>query len=280
MPLYGRRLPDGLRANLDIVPREKFPKPGEPTHALSRVSTGAAEAAVYAEYRRINPSDRQHNRGAYIAVGCWAAPPLTPAQAVEALDRIEAIHDDLAGKRDPATNEFPRDFRLSAYAAPDPAESCRGQWADLISRAASGPGSGSKIWTSEEVRQGALAKLLANTETAEAGPHRPSARNNRSGSARLLEALLREAGSEAPQTRRNLQKLARLEEERTRIIGALTRTVHDGPRRAPGAGAHPVVPKWGIALPATSRKIVFAAAVATVALAIIAAMVAIVIVVR
>ena len=153
--------------------RKKFPRPNEPTYALSRVPAEASEATVYSEYRCINPSDASYNRGAYIAVGCWVDSPLTPAKAVEVLDRIETIHSDLARKRNPETNAFPRDFRLDAYAAPGPAGNYRGQWTDLLCLAASGTGSRNYILTSGEIRQGAFEKLVAKTETVEAGPPPP-----------------------------------------------------------------------------------------------------------
>ncbi len=119
------------------------------------------------------PSDASYNRGAYIAVGCWVDSPLTPAEAIEVLDRIETIHSDLARKRNPETNAFPRDFRLDMYAAPGPAGNYRGQWTDLLCLAASGTGSRNYILTSGEIRQGAFEKLVAKTETVEAGPPPP-----------------------------------------------------------------------------------------------------------
>ena len=255
--LDGRREPEGLRERIDRDLKEQFPKSDESTHVLSRIPAGASEAAVfYAEYRRIEPNDKQHNRGAYIAAGFWAACPLTPAQAFDALDRIEAIHNDLAEKRDPGTNRFPRDFRIPEYTAPDLAENYRGQWVDLLCRTASGTGGGDLIQTSGQVGQGALADLLAKLAAAEAGPPRPSARDNRSP--RLLLAGSREALDEAPRTHRNLRKLERLEKERAKIIKALAQTALDTPRRAPGAGAAPVIAKREIALLAAGAAAILA----------------------
>ena len=157
----------------------------------------------------------------------------------------------------PGTNRFPRDFRIPEYTAPDLAENYRGQWADMLGRAASGTGGGDLILTSGQVGQGALATLLANAAAAEAGPPRPSARDNRHRGASLLEAL-REALDEAPRTHRNLRKLERLEKERAKIIKALAQTAFDAPRRAPGAGAAPVIAKREIALLAAGAAAILA----------------------
>ena len=229
--LDGRRLPDQSAKFIDVVPKDKFPKRGVATHILHRVDTGGTGTAIYAEYRWIHPNDTEHNRGAYIAVGCWTETPLTIAQAMEALYRIETVHSDLAAKRNPDTDIFPPEFQLHAYTAPTPTETNRDQLADMYCQASAGAGTyndefGMLIHTSEQIAQGSLARFRTPTRKLEQAPPQRSFPNDRSWGVRLHE-VMQEAMNEAPQTRQALRKLLRLEDERTQVIKTLTRAAGD-----------------------------------------------------
>ena len=142
MVLDGHHLPSNLVRYLDDLPKDKSPAHGMETHAFYRVETGGPESAIYAEYRWIHPNDTEHNRGAYIAVGCWARAPLTAAQAMRALQRIETVHADLTSRRNPKTDTFPPNFQLRDYTAPTPTEGSSRQFqlVELLCQAATGNG--------------------------------------------------------------------------------------------------------------------------------------------
>ena len=233
--LDGRHLPDQAAKYLDVIPKEKFPERGEATHILRRIKTGELGTAIYAECRWIHPNDIEHNRGAYVAVGCWIEAPLTPTQAMEALHRIEGVHVDLAAHRNQDTETFLPDFQLHAYTAPRPAETNRHQLADLLYQAGAGIGlwdgkAGRLIQTSEEIRQGSLARLCILNRTMDQAPPQPARPDNQDWQTRLHD-VMQEAINEAPQTRQALRKLSHLEEQRIKIVKTLIRTVNEAPRR-------------------------------------------------
>ena len=197
---------------------------------------------MYAEYRSIHPNDVDHNRGAFIAVGCWSNAALTPDRAMEALYRIEAVHRDLAEKRYPDTDSFLPDFQLRAYEAPNPAtvlepvEVDRMQLADLFCQAAAGRGtygghSGRLILTSNEIDQGSLARYCTPPPEARRVSAEPDSSDPESWQTRLYE-VMRDAAHEAPQTRQALRRLSKLEEERAKAIKSLTRAANEALRRS------------------------------------------------
>ena len=234
--LDGRHLPRPAAKHLDVDLSNKFPQRGVSTHCFRRDRVEERDAAIYIEYRWIHPNDTDHNRGAFIAVGCWVDTSLTIVQAVEALCRIGRIHDDLAARRDPDTDAFLPEFQLSAYTAPIGREICHLQLADVFSQAASGRGVyegkfGSIVYTSEEIREGSLKRFYTPPEGANQGPSKPIVPSNQSWRAQLQDAL-QEAMREAPQSKQSLRRLLRLEEERARIIKAVSRSVDDGVRHS------------------------------------------------
>ncbi len=232
--LDGPQVPDGFARYLDDIPAEKFPKRGDATHFFFRDKDEGW--AMYAEYRSIHPNDADHNRGAFIAVGCWSNAALTPDQAMEALFRIEDVHRDLAERRDPDTDSFSPDFQLPEYAAPnlvvlDRDQVDRSRLADLFCQAAAGRGtysgqSGSVTLTSKEVGQGLLAQFCAPPPEAEPAPPDPGSWQTR------LDEVIRYGMDESLQTRQALRKLSKLEDQRAKVLKSLTRSS----RRASGAG--------------------------------------------
>ena len=266
--LDGRRLPPRLARYVDAIPKEKFPKRGEATHTFRRIEEGELGGAIYAESRWIHPNDTDHNRGAYIAAGCWAEAPLSPTQAIEALHRIEDIHDDLAAHRDRGAEAFPPGFRLHAYTAPKPSAAHRGQLADLLYLAAAGIGpwegkTGALVRTSEEIGQGSLARHCIHERTVAPAPMQPARPEDRSWQTRLHD-VMQEAMSESPRTRQLLGKLSRLEEQRISIVKTLFRGVQQAPRRPGTRGGRSSSGSQGVAGGAgrglTSREIGLSAA--------------------
>ena len=233
--LDGRRLPPQLARHVDAIPKAKFPEHGEATHTFHRIKEGELDGAIYAECRWIHPNDSEHNRGAYIAAGCWAERPLTPTQAIEALHRIKDIHDDLATHRDPRTETFLPGFQLRAYTAPKPPKAHRDQLADLLYLASAGIGpwegkTGALTQTSREIGQGSLAAYNIHNRTTDQAPRQPVRSENQSWQTRLHDTM-QEAMSESPRTRQLLRKLLHLEEQRISTAKTLLRTVNQTPRR-------------------------------------------------
>ncbi len=117
--LDGGRLPEAIANEIDRLSQHQDMAfgPEMPVGICCRVKTGDADglSAFYAEYQSIQPSDADHNRGAYIAVGYWTDAPINDLQAEAAFWRIKAIHSSLAAKRD-GGHAFPPDFDLSHYA--------------------------------------------------------------------------------------------------------------------------------------------------------------------
>ena len=236
--LDGRRLPPRLANYVDAIPKEKFPERGEATHIFVRIGEGELDGAIYAESRWIHPNDTEHNRGAYIAAGCWVEAPFSPTRAIEALHRIEDIHDDLAAHRGRGAEAFPPGFRLHAYTAPEPSGARRGQLAGLLYLAATGTGpwegkTGALVRTSEEIGQGSLAAYCIHERTMAQAPIQPVRPEDRSWQTRLHD-VMQEAMSESPRTRQLLGELSRLEEQRISTVKTLFRAVQEAPRR-PGA---------------------------------------------
>lgn len=120
--LGGRQLPADVASQIDKSSQEAGLEPDHPAYLCGRIEIGRSGlfAAVYAEYRWIQPSDAPNNRGAYIAVGFCTDAPLDPVHAAAAFWRIEATHRDLAARRD-GGHSFPQDFRLRDYAVSLPA---------------------------------------------------------------------------------------------------------------------------------------------------------------
>ena len=288
--LDGRQFPDRPARYLDNVPAEKFPKRGDATHFFYR--DGPEGWAMYAEYRSIHPNDVDHNRGAFIAVGCWSNAALTPDRAMEALFRIEAVHRDLVERRHPDTDSFPPDFQLRAYAAPnpatvlDPVEVDRLRLADLFCQAAAGRGtyggqSGALILTSNEVDQGSLARLCTPSPEARRASAEPAPPDPGSWQTRLYE-VMRDAAHEAPQTRQALQRLSKLEDERAEVIKSLTRVANEALRRSRLGKAAPARSSRRASVAGmrrgvstgphlTTREIVFFALGATIGTAVVSA---------
>lgn len=266
--LDGREFPVQPEKYLDFIPKEKFPERGEATCILRRVKPEGRETAIYAECRRIHPNDTEQNRGAYIAAGCWVEAPITPTQAMDTLHRIDGIHDDLASHRNRVTETFPPDFQLRAYTAPGALGTRRDQLADLLYQAAAGIGvyegkHGDLIQTSEEIRQGSLAGLCFFTATMDQAPLQ-QARPDDPGWRTRFHEVMQEAISAAPQTRRALRELSQLEEERSRIVKTLIRSVNEAPwrpaaRSSRSSGRHRGAPgsmRWKL----TPREFAFSAA--------------------
>ena len=263
-----RRLPPQLARYIDAIPKEKFPERGEATHTFHRIKEGELDGAIYIDCRWIHPNDTEHNRGAYIAAGCWAETPFTPTQAIEALHRIEDIHDDLAAHRDPRTETFLPGFQLRAYTAPEPTETHRDQLAGLLYLASAGIGpwegkTGALIQTSREIGQGSLAAYNIHNRMTEQAPRQPVRPEGQSWQTRLHD-VMQEAMSESPRTRQLLGKLSRLEEQRISTVKTLLRAVNQAPRR-PGARNGRSSSKSsgaaaGVGRRLTSREIVLSAA--------------------
>ena len=236
--LDGHHLPSSLSLArcIDSLPKEKFPAHGMETHAVYRIETDGLRSAIYAEYRWIHPNDTEHNRGAYIAVGCWAKAPLTTAHATRALQRIKTVHDHLTSRRNPKTDTFPPDFQLRDYTAPTPTEGSCGQFqlVDLLCQAVAGNGAfaGPRerlIRTSDEIRQGFLEEFCVPAQSQNQAPPHPNFAGRRSWHAQLHD-VLQDAMREAPRTSQAISRLSRLEEERTRIITALIQNTSETPR--------------------------------------------------
>ena len=181
--------------------------------------------AIYAECRWIQPNDTKHNRGAYIAVGCWASTPVTPTQAINILLHIEDIHDDLTIHRDQHTEAFSSDFQLCTYVGPKPVNLYRDQLADLVYLASAGMApweekAGPVNVTSDEIRQDRLAKYCIHKRAIIQSPTQPVHSDNQDWQTQLHN-ILQELISEAPETNQLTQKLLSLEEERISIMKAL-----------------------------------------------------------
>ena len=240
--LDGRHLPV-QPSDLDFIPENEFPDRGEATHVLRQVGTGGRGAAVYTECRWIHPNDTEHNRGAYIAVGCWVEAPLSPTSAMRVLHRIESIHEDLAARRDQDTEAFPPDFRLRTYTPAKPEEIGRDQLTELLCRTAAGNGACKEILrdptrTSGEVRQGALARLcilLCTLTSATArAPRQPDRPDHRGRQARSREVeVMRKVLSKVRQRHREHQKLLHQEKQWIKEIETSIRSASVAP---PAAG--------------------------------------------
>ena len=222
--LDGQRLPGQPGKYLDISRSEKFPQRGVATHCIRREETEEGDTAIYAEYRWIHPNDTEHNRGAFIAVGCWVSAPLTPFQAMKALHRIEQLHNDLAANLSAKNHAFLPDFRLNAYAAPACNELDHAQLAELLCRAADGKGVFERQYgiiskSTEEVQRGALARYLVKPgEGREGGDATAGNDKNRQ---EYLQEVMQDLMSEVPQSRQMIGALLKLEEKRGVIIRAL-----------------------------------------------------------
>ena len=240
--LDGRRLSKGIYDQLDIQKDDNYAHSENSIYRLIKFPRNGGDRVVYAEYRWISPNDSSYNRGAFIAAGCLVSGALDPIDAINAVQKIEMIHEDLAKLRCSHNNSFPTDFQLKDYNPPAFVEpDIQTQLAKLFLRCVDDKG---KIFqndqsisdisvTSEEILRGDLSKYL-NTlgKTEEQTSRRDSAPNNQNWLIQF-QHFIEVAKENFPQERIFLSKLVELEKERERIIETLDRNLQIKHKNSP-----------------------------------------------
>ena len=231
--LDGRRLsnPKEISDLLDIQRDDDYANSENSKYRLIKYPRDGDDRVVYAKYHWINPNDSSYSRGAFIAAGCLVSGALDPIDAINAVWKIEMIHEDLAKLRCSHNNSFPTNFQLKDYNPPACVElDIPTQLAKLFLRYVDDKGeifqnNQSISVTSEQILQGDLNEYLMSIgETEQQTSRRYSAPNNQKWLVQF-QHFIQVTKENFPQERSFLSRLVELEKEREHIIENLDRNL-------------------------------------------------------
>ena len=140
----------------DALERAQRPGPGEIVFHMTPHEHGM----LVAQIRGILPSDTDHNRGAFVAVGCWSPDGFEETSADLALRWIELVHNHLATFHESkGSHRFRQDFRLAKYAGYPPDTAMQKTIGDLA-RVAAGEAR-TRTYVRARIADGTLAQDAA-----------------------------------------------------------------------------------------------------------------------